>query len=452
MLPGTLLYVYYGKVAGDVARLAGGVTVRRGAGYYAGVSASAWWPPSLVTTLVARAARRALREATDGAPPLAVAPPDQRGIRVEPFDRFNQELVGQRPPRRLGQSGAARPLSSGRDRRRHRGTGHRGHRGRARRAGRPGRAPPDGRRLPQRRLRAVEGLIGAARSWQAADGVGQSVRRSGRGRRRAIRRGDGAHAAAARGAQPSGRRGPVPRPGRGCLPGRRPLHRAATVSTVDGRALRFRRAVIATGARAAVPPIPGLDDTGYLTNETVFALTELPRRLAGARRRAGRLRAGPGLRSVRLRGDAAGSGRRGSCRARTPTPPRSWSGAMAARRRAACCTAAGRSGPSGGARSGCSHVEREGRARDARRRPAARRRSGRAPNVEGLGLEAAGVAFDQRGVDGGRPAADRQPADLRRGRRLLPATGSPTSPTPRPGWSWPTRCSSGSAAERRAGW
>jgi pyruvate/2-oxoglutarate dehydrogenase complex dihydrolipoamide dehydrogenase (E3) component len=49
---------------------------------------------------------------------------------------------------------------------------------------------------------------------------------------------------------------------------------------VDGSTLRFHRAVIATGARAAAPPIPGLAEAGYLTNETVFTLTELPRRLA----------------------------------------------------------------------------------------------------------------------------------------------------------------------------
>lgn len=49
---------------------------------------------------------------------------------------------------------------------------------------------------------------------------------------------------------------------------------------VGGRRLRFRRAVIATGARAAVPPIPGLQEAGFLTNETFFNLTELPRRLA----------------------------------------------------------------------------------------------------------------------------------------------------------------------------
>lgn len=49
---------------------------------------------------------------------------------------------------------------------------------------------------------------------------------------------------------------------------------------VEGQMLRFSRACIATGTRAAVPPIPGLQDVGYLTNETIFSLTERPRRLA----------------------------------------------------------------------------------------------------------------------------------------------------------------------------
>jgi pyruvate/2-oxoglutarate dehydrogenase complex dihydrolipoamide dehydrogenase (E3) component len=49
------------------------------------------------------------------------------------------------------------------------------------------------------------------------------------------------------------------------------------VAVGDAR-LRFRRAVIATGGRAAAPPIAGLDAVDYLTNETVFALTGLPAR------------------------------------------------------------------------------------------------------------------------------------------------------------------------------
>jgi pyruvate/2-oxoglutarate dehydrogenase complex dihydrolipoamide dehydrogenase (E3) component len=48
---------------------------------------------------------------------------------------------------------------------------------------------------------------------------------------------------------------------------------------VEGATLRFSRATIATGARATAPPIPGLAEAGYLTNETVFSLSELPRRL-----------------------------------------------------------------------------------------------------------------------------------------------------------------------------
>jgi pyruvate/2-oxoglutarate dehydrogenase complex dihydrolipoamide dehydrogenase (E3) component len=49
---------------------------------------------------------------------------------------------------------------------------------------------------------------------------------------------------------------------------------------VAGARLRFQRAVIATGARPVHPDIPGLREAGFLTNETVFNLTALPRRLA----------------------------------------------------------------------------------------------------------------------------------------------------------------------------
>ncbi len=49
---------------------------------------------------------------------------------------------------------------------------------------------------------------------------------------------------------------------------------------VGGKTLRYKKAAICTGARAAVLPIPGLEEAGYLTNETVFSLTELPRRMA----------------------------------------------------------------------------------------------------------------------------------------------------------------------------
>lgn len=48
---------------------------------------------------------------------------------------------------------------------------------------------------------------------------------------------------------------------------------------VGGKTLRYTRSVIATGSRASVIPIPGLVQAGYLTNETVFSLTALPKRM-----------------------------------------------------------------------------------------------------------------------------------------------------------------------------
>ena len=48
---------------------------------------------------------------------------------------------------------------------------------------------------------------------------------------------------------------------------------------VDGKVLAFKKAAICTGARAAAPAIPGIEEAGYLTNENVFWLTEAPARL-----------------------------------------------------------------------------------------------------------------------------------------------------------------------------
>ena len=63
MLPGSLLYVYYGKLAGDVAALAGGAAVEKDTGYYVvlllGLAATI-----VVTTIVTRIARRSLSEVT----------------------------------------------------------------------------------------------------------------------------------------------------------------------------------------------------------------------------------------------------------------------------------------------------------------------------------------------------------------------------------------------------
>jgi uncharacterized membrane protein YdjX (TVP38/TMEM64 family) len=61
MLPGTVLYTYYGKVIGDVTALATGTALPRGPEYYAvlglGLVATA-----VVTVVITRAAKRALEQ------------------------------------------------------------------------------------------------------------------------------------------------------------------------------------------------------------------------------------------------------------------------------------------------------------------------------------------------------------------------------------------------------
>ncbi len=73
MIPGTLLYVYYGRLAGAVAEVAGGAPTERGPGYYAvlGIGLVA---TLIVTTIVTRIATRALRQVTDAPAPEADAP------------------------------------------------------------------------------------------------------------------------------------------------------------------------------------------------------------------------------------------------------------------------------------------------------------------------------------------------------------------------------------------
>lgn len=60
MLPGTLLYVYYGRVIGDVAAIAAGAPVQRDAAYYA-MLAAGLAATIAVTALITRSARRELR-------------------------------------------------------------------------------------------------------------------------------------------------------------------------------------------------------------------------------------------------------------------------------------------------------------------------------------------------------------------------------------------------------
>lgn len=164
---------------------------------------------------------------------------------------------------------------------------------------------------------------------------------------------------------------------------------------VGGTILRFRRAVVATGARPSIPPIPGLAEVPYLTNETFFALTELPRRL-------GIIGAGPigcelaqafarfgsevtvidQLDAVLAREDAEASAVIRSALAADGVKfrlgariERVWMDRM---RAAVAITTAEGSEELGFDRLLVA--------------------AGRAPNVDGLGLEAAGVAFDEGGI------------------------------------------------------
>jgi uncharacterized membrane protein YdjX (TVP38/TMEM64 family) len=66
MLPGTVLYTYYGVLVGDVARLVGGAEVEHGPAYYA-VLGLGLVATIAVTTIVTRAALSALRETTGDA-------------------------------------------------------------------------------------------------------------------------------------------------------------------------------------------------------------------------------------------------------------------------------------------------------------------------------------------------------------------------------------------------
>ncbi|MEW6338550.1 MAG: mercuric reductase [Acidobacteriota bacterium] len=165
---------------------------------------------------------------------------------------------------------------------------------------------------------------------------------------------------------------------------------------VAGATLRFERAVIATGARAAVPPIPGLAEAGYLTNETVFNLTEQPARLAVI---------GGGPIGCELAQTFARLGSRVTIvEMMDQFLPREDQDAAAILRDALARdgvdirlgTALARVESRDGAR--VLHLQRGGRD-DAIEVDAILVGVGRAPNVEGLDLEAAGVRYGKNGVE-----------------------------------------------------
>ena len=156
----------------------------------------------------------------------------------------------------------------------------RGRGGRVRRAGGADRERQDGRRVPQLRLRAVEG---ADRGRQARPRHRRRLTPfgiSGRPVRDRLRQGARACARRDRGDRAERFQGALHRPRRA---GDRRRPRASrtrdTVAVGDGIEIKARRFVIATGSSPAMPPIPGLDEMPYLTNETVFELATRPEHL-----------------------------------------------------------------------------------------------------------------------------------------------------------------------------
>jgi pyruvate/2-oxoglutarate dehydrogenase complex dihydrolipoamide dehydrogenase (E3) component len=140
---------------------------------------------------------------------------------------------------------------------------------------------------------------------------------------------------------------------------------------VNGANLRFGRCVIATGSRAAVPDIPGLKESRWFTNETVFTLSELPRRL---------LVIGAGSTGCELAQAFARLGSRVTLTARTRVL-RTEDGDAAKVVEAAL------------RRDG---IEIVAEIPDPRAFDAVLAATGRQPNVEGLNLDAAGVRFETK--------------------------------------------------------
>jgi pyruvate/2-oxoglutarate dehydrogenase complex dihydrolipoamide dehydrogenase (E3) component len=165
---------------------------------------------------------------------------------------------------------------------------------------------------------------------------------------------------------------------------------------VGGAPLRFRRAIVATGTRPTAPPVPGLEQAGYLTNETVFSLTERPHRL---------LVLGGGPIGCELAQAFARFGTEVTLLEREERLLTRDDPDAAAVVRAALARDGVRVVTGAEIRS----VEREGRRVRAAYAVGGRAvdavadellvAAGRAPNLEGLGLEAAGIHHGERGVE-----------------------------------------------------
>jgi pyruvate/2-oxoglutarate dehydrogenase complex dihydrolipoamide dehydrogenase (E3) component len=167
------------------------------------------------------------------------------------------------------------------------------------------------------------------------------------------------------------------------------------VVEAGGERIRARRFVVATGSRAAVPPIPGLEEAGYLTNETIFGLAQCPGHL---------LVVGGGPIGVELAQAFRRLGARVTLVEKARILPRDEPEAVEVVR-----AALRRDGVTLLESTGLRSVRREGDrivatldadGQDGRRIEASHVlvAAGRRPNVEDLGLDAAGIAHGATGI------------------------------------------------------
>jgi pyruvate/2-oxoglutarate dehydrogenase complex dihydrolipoamide dehydrogenase (E3) component len=166
---------------------------------------------------------------------------------------------------------------------------------------------------------------------------------------------------------------------------------------VGGKRMRFRQAAIATGGRPALPAIPGLDLVPFLTSDKLFSLTELPARLAV-------IGGGPlgceMAQSFARFGSQVHLFEKGS---RLLPHGDAGAGELLARRFAAEGIHLHLGGePTRAAlrnEGSAIFAARQGGGEDELPFDQILLATGRSPNVEGLGLEAAGVHYDENGVE-----------------------------------------------------
>jgi pyruvate/2-oxoglutarate dehydrogenase complex dihydrolipoamide dehydrogenase (E3) component/uncharacterized membrane protein YdjX (TVP38/TMEM64 family) len=279
MLPGTVMYVYLGSLITSLTELAAGRPsggVAQQVFYFAGLTATV-----AATLVVTRVARRALAEAippAEAAEKVPAAAPSDNAPLVLPDDQHNRVLLSHVHPH-----GRVNPTPAGRYNLVVIGGGTAGLVSAVGAAGLGARVALIERHLLGGDCLNVgcvpsKALVSAARAAAAARNAGALGVRTGTievdfpavmERMRRLRAEIAPHDGVSR----------LTGLGIDVYLGAGRLTGPSTVA-VDGRRLEFARAVVTTGARASAPPIPGLAEVGYLTNETLFWLTALPRRLA----------------------------------------------------------------------------------------------------------------------------------------------------------------------------